>query len=138
MRTFDTPRPITITVELNVGDVRVVAADRADTVVNVRPTDEAKKAEEMAALLKKPETVAFYQRFSAFKPSEVMLPPRGSAGFNLPPGLELPELGLPAAQEDTITHDFTMDKRVFFVPEARLLLTIPSSNDRLVLYRVGG
>jgi hypothetical protein len=50
----------------------------------------------------------------------------------------LPDLGLPAAAEDVITHDLTFDKRVHLVPEARLIITIPASNDRLVLHRLGG
>jgi hypothetical protein len=49
MPVFDTPEPISVTVELGVGDLRVVAGDRADTVVEVRPTDPAKKADVTAA-----------------------------------------------------------------------------------------
>ena len=48
MPTFDTPTPISITVELSVGDLRVTAADRTDTVVDVRPSD-ATKASDVAA-----------------------------------------------------------------------------------------
>jgi hypothetical protein len=39
MPTFDTPEPINATVELVVGDVRVTATDRPDTVVEVRPSN---------------------------------------------------------------------------------------------------
>jgi hypothetical protein len=49
MPTFDTPEPITVTVELGVGDLRIVASDRTDTMVDVRPTDPAKKADVTAA-----------------------------------------------------------------------------------------
>jgi len=49
MRTFDTPEPISVTVELGVGDIRIVASDRADTVVEVRPNDPAKKSDVTAA-----------------------------------------------------------------------------------------
>jgi DUF4097 and DUF4098 domain-containing protein YvlB len=49
MTVFDTPEPISVTVELGVGDLRVVAGDRADTVVEVRPTDPAKKGDVTAA-----------------------------------------------------------------------------------------
>jgi DUF4097 and DUF4098 domain-containing protein YvlB len=49
MPTFATPEPISVTVELGVGDVRIVAGDRADTVVEVRPSDAAKKADVAAA-----------------------------------------------------------------------------------------
>jgi hypothetical protein len=40
MPTFDTPGPVSASVELVTGDVRVNAGPRADTVVVVRPTDE--------------------------------------------------------------------------------------------------
>ena len=46
---FDTPEPISVTVELGVGDIRIVASDRTDTVVEVRPSDSASKADVTAA-----------------------------------------------------------------------------------------
>jgi Putative adhesin len=49
MPTFDTPEPISVTVELGVGDLRIVASDRTDTLVEVRPSDGAKKADVAAA-----------------------------------------------------------------------------------------
>jgi hypothetical protein len=49
MPTFDTPEPISLSVELGVGDLRVAAAQRADTVVDVRPSDPAKKGDVTAA-----------------------------------------------------------------------------------------
>jgi Putative adhesin len=49
MPTFDTPEPISVTVEFGVGDLRIVAGDRADTTVEVRPSDAAKKADVTAA-----------------------------------------------------------------------------------------
>ena len=39
------PDPIAVSIELSVGDVRVVASDRADTVVQVRPSDESRAAD---------------------------------------------------------------------------------------------
>jgi hypothetical protein len=39
MPAFDTPAPILVTLELAVGNARIIAADRVDTVVDVRPTD---------------------------------------------------------------------------------------------------
>jgi hypothetical protein len=45
MPTFDTPEPISVTVELGVGDIQIEAGDRADTVVDVRPSDPAKKGD---------------------------------------------------------------------------------------------
>jgi hypothetical protein len=49
MPTFDTPEPISVTLELSLGDVRIVASDRADTIVDVRPSDPAKASDVAAA-----------------------------------------------------------------------------------------
>ena len=49
MPAFDTPEPISVTVELGVGDIRIVATDRIDTIVEVRPSDSGKKADVTAA-----------------------------------------------------------------------------------------
>ncbi len=49
MTTFDTPDPISVTLELSVGDVRIVASDRTDTSVEVRPSDASRKSDVTAA-----------------------------------------------------------------------------------------
>lgn len=49
MPTFDTPGPISVAVELGVGDLRIVASERTDTIVEVRPSDAAKKSDVTAA-----------------------------------------------------------------------------------------
>ncbi len=49
MPTFDTPEPISVTLELGLGDVRIVASDCTDTVVDVRPSDPSKKSDVAAA-----------------------------------------------------------------------------------------
>ncbi|MGA5298799.1 DUF4097 family beta strand repeat-containing protein [Nucisporomicrobium flavum] len=49
MPTFDTPQPITATLELVVADVRVAASDRPDTVVEVRPSNPASDHDVRAA-----------------------------------------------------------------------------------------
>jgi hypothetical protein len=49
MPTFDTPAPIEVIVELGVGDIRVAAGDRPDTVVSVQPSDPAKPSDVAAA-----------------------------------------------------------------------------------------
>ena len=49
MPTFETPEPISVTLEVGVGDIRIVASDRTDTVVDVRPSDPAKKPDVTAA-----------------------------------------------------------------------------------------
>jgi hypothetical protein len=48
MPTFDTPRPISATIDLAVGDVRITAGDRGDTIVEVHPSD-ASDAEDVKA-----------------------------------------------------------------------------------------
>lgn len=40
MPTFQTPQAISVSLELAVGNARIVASERTDTVVDVRPTDE--------------------------------------------------------------------------------------------------
>ncbi len=49
MPTFDTPEPISVTLELGVGNIRIAATDRTDATVEIRPTDPAKTADVNAA-----------------------------------------------------------------------------------------
>jgi DUF4097 and DUF4098 domain-containing protein YvlB len=49
MPDFDTPEPISVTLELGVGNVRIAASDRTDTIVEVRPSDEADESDVKAA-----------------------------------------------------------------------------------------
>jgi hypothetical protein len=49
MPIFDTPEPISVTVEVGVGDLRIMASDRADTRVDVQPSDPSKAADVTAA-----------------------------------------------------------------------------------------
>ena len=49
MPTFDTPEPIAVRVDAAAGFVRLVATDRADTVVAVRAHDESRPADVLAA-----------------------------------------------------------------------------------------
>lgn len=49
MPTFDTPEPISVTLELSLADVRIVASDRGDTIVDVRPSDPSKGSDVTAA-----------------------------------------------------------------------------------------
>ncbi|MFZ0904625.1 MAG: DUF4097 family beta strand repeat-containing protein [Mycobacterium sp.] len=49
MPTFDTPEPIVVRVDAAAGSVRLVATDRDDTVVQVRPHDESRAADVRAA-----------------------------------------------------------------------------------------
>jgi DUF4097 and DUF4098 domain-containing protein YvlB len=49
MPTFATPEPISTTIELAAGNVRLVASDRTDTVVVVRPSDGTDESDVKAA-----------------------------------------------------------------------------------------
>ena len=49
MPTYTTPEPVSVSLELGVADVRVVATDRDDTVVEIRPSDPAKQGDVAAA-----------------------------------------------------------------------------------------
>ena len=49
MPTFETPQPIAITIDMFLGHVRIIASDRTDTVVEVQPSDAAKKEDVRAA-----------------------------------------------------------------------------------------
>jgi hypothetical protein len=49
MPTYDTPQPISVDLEVGVGDIRIDASDRPDTTVEVRPTDPSKPADVEAA-----------------------------------------------------------------------------------------
>ncbi|MGW2569672.1 DUF4097 family beta strand repeat-containing protein [Streptomyces sp. NPDC001537] len=49
MQKFDTPAPISAVLHISAGRIRFVAADRADTTVEVRPQDPAKSRDVKAA-----------------------------------------------------------------------------------------
>ncbi|MFI6688240.1 DUF4097 family beta strand repeat-containing protein [Streptomyces sp. NPDC050485] len=49
MPTFETPKPITATLQVEAGSARIVSGDRGDTVVEVHPTTAGSEADERAA-----------------------------------------------------------------------------------------
>jgi hypothetical protein len=49
MPTFDSRGPISVNLEIGVGEIRLIAGDRTDTVVEVRPADPSKKSDVNAA-----------------------------------------------------------------------------------------
>jgi DUF4097 and DUF4098 domain-containing protein YvlB len=49
MPVFDTPKPILAAVEVGVGDIRIAASERSDTVVEVRPSDPGRRDDVQAA-----------------------------------------------------------------------------------------
>jgi DUF4097 and DUF4098 domain-containing protein YvlB len=58
MPTFSTPEPIPATIELAAGDVRVLASERSDTVVEVRPSNSSHEPDIQAAEQTKVEYTA--------------------------------------------------------------------------------
>ena len=58
MSTFNTPEPISATIDLVAGDVRIIASDRQDTVVEVRPSTSAHEPDVKAAEQTKVEYTA--------------------------------------------------------------------------------
>ena len=73
MPAFDTPEPISVAIELAVGDVRVSASDRADTVVHVRPADESHEPDVRAAEQTRVEYAAGRLLVAAPKPRGLSL-----------------------------------------------------------------
>jgi DUF4097 and DUF4098 domain-containing protein YvlB len=49
MPNFETPEPVSVTLELGVGNVRITASDRTDTAVDVRPSDASDESDVQAA-----------------------------------------------------------------------------------------
>jgi Putative adhesin len=49
MPAFETHEPISVTIAIGVGDVRITASDRSDTVVSVTPSDSSKQSDLQAA-----------------------------------------------------------------------------------------
>jgi DUF4097 and DUF4098 domain-containing protein YvlB len=49
MKTFETPDPITVDLEISIGDIEIDASDRSDTTVDVLPSDPNKKRDVAAA-----------------------------------------------------------------------------------------
>ena len=49
MPVFSTPEPISVTIELGMGDARIIASQRNDTVIEVRPRDDSKASDIRAA-----------------------------------------------------------------------------------------
>ena len=49
MQKFDTPAPVTTVIDLPAGRVQLIAADRTDTTVEIRPADPARSRDTKAA-----------------------------------------------------------------------------------------
>ncbi|WP_405558102.1 DUF4097 family beta strand repeat-containing protein [Streptomyces sp. NBC_01171] len=78
MQKFDTPAPVSAVLEIPAGRVQFIAADRADTTVEVLPTDPAKSRDIKAA---EQTSVAYADgvlRISAPAPDSKLFGPSGS------------------------------------------------------------
>jgi hypothetical protein len=53
-------------------------------------TPEAERAAHLAPVLRQPESIAFYQKLSTFKPTEATLPPMGTQSFGMPGTFGMP------------------------------------------------
>ncbi|MEV0031499.1 DUF4097 family beta strand repeat-containing protein [Nocardia sp. NPDC050793] len=78
MPKFETPEPISVTIELSVGDTRIVAGDRVDTIVEVHPSNEANESDVKAAELTRVEYSNGRLRVKA--PKQFRWKPYGPAG----------------------------------------------------------
>ncbi|MET8549173.1 DUF4097 family beta strand repeat-containing protein [Micromonospora zamorensis] len=78
MKTFDTPAPISAILNIPAGRIQFIAADRADTTVEVLPTDPSKSRDTRAA---EQTTVAYADgvlRITAATPGNPLIGPSGS------------------------------------------------------------
>lgn len=92
MPTFATPDAISATIELAAGDVRLVASDRADTVVEVRPRDESDDHDVRAAGLTRVEFADGKLTVKAPKPLQMYFAGRSgtvNVTVSLPSGSDL-------------------------------------------------
>ena len=78
MPVFATPEPITVHIELPVGDALITASDRADTVVEVRPRRAASKADVTLAEQTTVEYADGVLRISTPEPANQLIGPKGS------------------------------------------------------------
>ncbi|WP_025618165.1 DUF4097 family beta strand repeat-containing protein [Salinispora cortesiana] len=78
MPTFDTPTPVSATFDIPAGRIQLIAADRADTTVEVRPTDAAKTRDVTAAERIQVSYANGVLRIEATKPSNPVLGSSGS------------------------------------------------------------
>ncbi|MCG5437421.1 DUF4097 family beta strand repeat-containing protein [Micromonospora foliorum] len=78
MQTFDTPAPISAVLDIPAGRIQLIAADRADTTVEVLPADPAKSSDTRAA---EQTTVTYADgvlRITTARPINKLFGPSGS------------------------------------------------------------
>ena len=72
MPTFATPEPVSVTIDLLSGDIRVIASERTDTVVDVRPRDESSDRDVRVAAQTKVEFAEGRLTVKSPKPLQVL------------------------------------------------------------------
>jgi hypothetical protein len=88
--TFETPQPIAITIDLFLGHVEVIASDRTDTVVEVRPSDAAKKDDVRAARETKVDFAAGHLTVKGPTGWKMYLPPAALSNPSIDVTIEVP------------------------------------------------
>lgn len=78
MQKFDTPAPISAVLDIPAGRVQFIAADRADTTVEVRPADSAKNRDTRTAERTEVVYADGVLRITAQAPDNKLLGPSGS------------------------------------------------------------
>ncbi|MEU1587418.1 DUF4097 family beta strand repeat-containing protein [Micromonospora sp. NPDC005710] len=78
MQTFDTPAPISAVLDIPAGRIQVIAADRADTVVEVLPTDPSKSRDTRTAERTTVTYTGGVLRIAAPPPGNLLVGPSGS------------------------------------------------------------
>lgn len=127
MPTFDTAKPVYASVILEVGTVRITASDRADTVVDVRPSTESRPADVRAAertrveyangrlLVKGPKERSLFGRGSSVD-VEIALP----EGSHLDVTTSMADVGATGRLGECEVKTSAGDVRVEWVGSARL------------------
>ncbi|WCN84315.1 DUF4097 family beta strand repeat-containing protein [Micromonospora sp. LH3U1] len=83
MQKFDTPTPISVVLDIPAGRVQIIAADRADTTVEVLPVDPSKSRDTKAA---EQTTVTYADgvlRITASTPRNPLIGPSGSLAVTI-------------------------------------------------------
>ncbi len=87
MSTFDTPQPVSATIDLGLGDVRIRATDADTAIIDVQPSDASNEADRKAAELTRVEYADGQLSVKASKPRS-WLPARDGGSIDVT--IELP------------------------------------------------
>lgn len=121
MPVFSTQQPIIVTIDVAVGDVRLIASERADTNVEVRPSNRSRGADAKAAELTRVEYAdgrllikGPKQRFHLFRSDSIDVTVELPAGSNVYASISMGELRVEGRLGDCRFHtamgDFSLDR----------------------------